>query len=131
MGYDPTYNGYSIFGEAVSIVVEPNPTAEQIESFFGVDGLFSLFGGNRGRVFMISGVFFEDDLDGLNNDEYVFDPSNTDGVSHGGLAPLFDTRGRTWPNVYCKGEIKIDPMGPKPFLGGVILPYKLIMRGLT
>lgn len=128
----PNYNGYPIFGTAVTMQVEPNPSAQQLEAFFGVPGQFSLFGGGRGRVFMISGVFYENEVGDLNNDEFVFDPGNPNGVATGGVAALFDTRGRTWPNVYCLGEFKPDPMGPKWAAGGGwVLPYKLIMRGLT
>jgi hypothetical protein len=127
----PTYGGYPIFGNAVSIVVEPNATAEQIEAFFGVGGNFILFGGARGRVFMISGCFVEDDIPSLNNDEFVFDPGNPNGVSAGGIAVLTDTRGRSWPNVYCKGEFKADPGGIHPAGGQFLLPYKLVMRGLS
>ena len=127
----PTYNGYPIFGYAVSIAVEPKPCAQQLEAFFGVPGAFALFGGGRGRAFMISGVFLEPDIDSLNNDEFIFDPGNSNGVSAGGVAVLTDTRGRSWPNVYCLGEIKPDSSGIHPAGGSVMLAYKLVMWGLT
>ena len=51
-----TLDGNSIFGTAVSVVHNPHPNAQQINHFFGIDGQQTLFGGTRGRTFIISGV---------------------------------------------------------------------------
>ena len=51
-----TLDGNSIFGNAVNVIHNPHPNAQQINHFFGIDGQQTLFGGTRGRRFVISGV---------------------------------------------------------------------------
>ena len=52
-----TYDGIAVFGRSVRIDESENPAAWQFASFFGLDGVFSLFGGTRGRAFVVRGVF--------------------------------------------------------------------------
>jgi hypothetical protein len=43
----PTLDGQLCFGVAVHMKVMLNPSAVQIVEFFGVDGLFAMYGGRR------------------------------------------------------------------------------------
>jgi hypothetical protein len=128
----PTYDGIPIFGEAVSMQHVPNATQHQIDAFFGVGGQISLFGGSRGRTFLISGVLIAtEDVDDpttigdLNSFEALI-LSYADGIAR----TLTDTRGRAWPFVFFRGEFSPDPMGPKPTDFGWALPYRMVMHGL-
>jgi hypothetical protein len=48
-----TLGGHAIFGNAVTVVHNPHPNAQQINQYFGIDGQQTLFGGTRGRAFVI------------------------------------------------------------------------------
>ena len=129
----PSYGGALIFGAAVSIRHVPNANAQQVDQFFGVTGTVTLFGGGRGRVFLVQGVLvaLEDGTDlqtisDLNALESVF-LSYADGIAR----TLIDTRGRIWTNVIFKGEFQPDPMGPKPTDFGWCIPYRAVFHGLT
>jgi hypothetical protein len=122
----PSYGGQPIFGLVTSMQSIDNPAANQADSFFGVGGTVNLFGGTRGRLFQISGVFEEEDIPGLNSDEAVI-RSFIDGIAR----TLIDTRGRSWSFVIFKGEYQPDPMGPRPSVQGWCLPYKMVMHGLS
>jgi hypothetical protein len=130
MLFTPTYGGVPIFGLAVRIEEVPGQASQQLEAFFGVGGLLSVFGGTRGRRFNVSGVLFDVDLPTLNDDEALF-MSFQDGIAR----VLSDTRGRDWPNVVYLGEFEPDPMGPRPaewgFGGGWALPYRAVFHGLS
>jgi hypothetical protein len=137
--YTPSYGGQPIFGAAVTIQQIPFQCAQQLESFFGVPGLLSVFGGPRGRTFNISGILYDIDLPTLNSDEDVFTPGVYGSVADGIARPLVDTRGRTWANVVYLGEFMPDPGGPRPGNWGAgsggwdgwILPYRAIFHGLS
>jgi len=131
----PTYGGAPIFGVAVRMQHIAEPCATQIESFFGVPGAFSVFGGTRSRVFQVEGCLFDFDIPSLNADEQIFTPGAPGSMADGIARDLFDSRGRTWNNVIFVGEFQPDPMGPKPAVfnggSGYILPYKAVFHGLT
>ena len=133
--YTPTYGGVPIFGTAVHIEQVPMQAAQQLEAFFGVPGLLSVFGGARGRTFQISGVLFDVDLPTLNLDEDVFTPGVNGNVADGIARPLADTRGRTWANVIYLGQFTPDPNGPRPAVwsgsSGWALPYRAVFHGLS
>jgi len=122
----PSYGGLPIFGLVTSMQAMMNPTAQQLDQFFGVSGNLALFGGTRGRVFAISGVFQEFSIPVLNADEAVV-RSFADGVAR----PLIDTRGQLWSNVIFEGQYVPDPLGPRPTDVGWALSYHMTMRGLT
>ncbi len=136
--YTPTYGGVPIFGLAVRIEQVPQQAAQQLDAFFGVPGMLSLFGGARGRTFSVSGVLFDVDLDTLNADEDVFTPGVSGTMADGIARPLFDTRGRTWANVVYIGQYQADSKGPQrgiwddggPVVGW-ILPYTAVFHGLS
>jgi hypothetical protein len=119
-----TYNSDSIFGLAVTIVHELNPPAEQLNAFFGVTGTQSLYGGLRGRVFLISGLLWGTDMGALNTAEAVY-LNYCDGKAR----TLVDTRGRTFPSVLLK---PLQPQGRVLQDGrGLFLPYRGVANGLA
>jgi len=122
-----TIDGSPVFGYAVNVVHNPHPNAQQINEFFGINGVQTLFGGSRGRTFMISGVLADVDLPSINDDEALL-LSYADGLPH----TLVDNRGRVWFNVIFRGEYQPFEQGPRWLAGGgYCLPYKLTMTGLT
>jgi hypothetical protein len=129
--FQPTYGGNAIFGLAPSMQFVPNPTAQQLEAFCGVSGNLGLFLGGRGSAILVKGLLFGADLGTLNIVEGVFQPSVSGNVADGVARQFFDTRGRTWPNVIFKGDFQPDPMGPKFYNGGYIIPYTAAFHSLT
>lgn len=121
-----TYDGSNIFGAAVQFLHVPHPNAQQINSFFGVSGTQGLYGGARGRTFLIRGILIGATMQDLNAAESVFQ-NYADGVAR----TLVDPRGRTWANVIFRGEFKPDPRGPHATAGGWALPYRAVFHGLT
>jgi hypothetical protein len=122
-----TLDGNPIFGYAVRVQHTPHPNSQQINEFFGVNGLQTLFGGTRGRTFLISGVLSAPDIPILNAVEATL-LSYADGLPH----TLVDNRGRTWFNVIFGGVYVPCATGPCPVAnGGWCLPYRLVMTGLT
>jgi hypothetical protein len=108
------------------MVHTPHACAQQVDAFFGVPGNISLFGGSRGRTFMIQGVLTDIGIFELNADEALIH-SFADGIAR----TLIDTRGQTWLNVVFLDEFQPDPVGPRPTDVGWCLPYRLVMHGLT
>ena len=92
----------------------------------GVPGQFALFGGGRGRAFMVRGVLYDVDIPSLNGDEALLG-TYADGIAR----TLIDTRGRAWSNVVFLGEMRPDAMGPRPSGDLVVLPYRAVFYGLT
>jgi hypothetical protein len=133
--YTPTYGGIPIFGLAVRIEQVPAEAAQQRDSFFGVPGMLSLFGGSRGRTFEVSGVLYDEEIEQLNEDEDVFTPGVENTLADGVSRTLFDTRGRSWANVVYLGQFQPDPLGPRPGSwgsgSGWILPYRAVFHGLS
>lgn len=60
-----TYDGAAIFGTALKVMMVVNPSAAQIDGFFGVTGRQNLYGGGRGRVFFLEGLLVGADMAGL------------------------------------------------------------------
>ena len=121
-----TYDGSNIFGAAVQFQQLAHPNAQQINTFFGVSGTQSLYGGGRGRMFLIKGILVGPTMQDLNASEAVFD-SYADGVAR----TLVDPRGRAWPNVIYRGEFIPDSRGPYATANGWAMPYKAVFHGLT
>ena len=133
--FTPTYGGVPIFGLAVQIQQVPRECSLQVDAFFGVQGLLSVFGGQRGRTFQVSGVLYDLDLAILNADEDVFTPGVSGSVADGIARTPVDTRGRSWANVIYVGQFQPDPMGPRPASSGGgsgwALPYRAVFHGLS
>ena len=121
-----TYDGINIFGAAVQFQHVAHPNAQQVNTFFGVNGTQTLFGGGRGRMFLIRGILLGSGVGDLNAAESVIQ-SYADGVAR----TLVDPRGRTWPNVIFRGEFIPDSRGPYPTATGWALPYRAVFHGLT
>lgn len=123
---DPTLDGVAAFGTACHVVHIPNATQNQVDAFFGVTGNVSLFGGGRGRVFEVTGVFVGEDLASAVAAEDLL-LSYADGIAR----QFSDTQGRSWPNVIFRGEYQPDPTGPKITDFGWCLPFRCVLHGLT
>jgi hypothetical protein len=89
-----TYNGFAIFGSAVSMSTADNTRESQTNTFFGLSGLETLDGGFRGRLTRVRGVLSGISALGLAEAEGLFRSYN-DGVAR----LLVDTSGTAWPNV--------------------------------
>jgi hypothetical protein len=121
-----TYGGVNIFGAATQFQHVAHPNAQQINTFFGVTGTQTLYGGGRGRMFLVRGILLGSTLTDLNGAEALFQ-SYADGISRA----LVDPRGRSWLNVIYRGEFVPDTRGPYPTAGGWALPYRAVFHGLT
>jgi hypothetical protein len=122
-----TLDGNPIFGYASTVVHTPHPNAQQLSACFGINGQQTLYGGTRGRSFLISGVFAGDSLLVINDAETAL-LTYADGLPH----TLVDNRGRTWNNVIFRGEYQPAAEGPRPLAGGGwCLPFKCVLEGLT
>jgi hypothetical protein len=122
------YGGYAVFGLAVKVQHTLSPSAQQVNSFFGISGSSLVYGGTRGRAFFVSGVLVAADLAALATAESTL-LSYDDGIAR----TLTDTWGRQWPNVVFRGQYQADPSGPQYLAGsaGWGLPYKAVFHGLT
>lgn len=121
-----TYDGASIFGAAVQFQHLPQPSAQQVNTYFGINGTQSLYGGGRGRMFVIRGVLQGATMADLNAAEAAI-LAYADGVAR----TLVDPRGRRWANVLFRGEFQPDPRGPLATAGGWAMPYRAIFHGLS
>lgn len=88
----PTYGGAAIFGRSVSIHTTNDPSAEQINHFFGLSGTERLYGGLTGRVTLASGVLAAETPAGLAAIREQFRAFETDGLAR----TLVDTLGVSW-----------------------------------
>lgn len=116
-----------MLGTACHCVHTPHESAVQRDSFFGVSGVLSLWGGGRGRSFHVSGILVSDS------------PSDVLAVQAAllsyddGIARTFtDTYGVAWPNVLVKaGTYRPHTEGIKPCTGGYGLGYSIVLEGLS
>ena len=122
----PRLDGYPCFGLVTSFQPSPIPARRQLDSYFGIPGQVSLFGGALGYRFQIAGVLQDYDIASLNND-IAFLLSFVDANVH----TLLDTSGNTWQNVQFDGEISFDPAGPLITVVGWIRGYSLQMFSLS
>lgn len=121
-----TYNGENIFGVATRCRHVVNPRAQQVDSYFGVNGVRVLDGGGRGRTFQVRGVLVGASMAELADAEARF-ADYADGVAR----VFVDSRGRSWSSVVFRGEFFADPSGPYPVSGGWGLPYRATFHGLV
>jgi hypothetical protein len=123
---DPLLDGADVFGTACHVIHSPVPVATQMDAFFGISGVVSLWGGSRGRTFQVDGVLVGEDLFTVIAAEGVL-LSYADGIAR----TFTDTQGRSWPNVIFEGEYQPSPEGPRPTDFGWCLPYRCTLRGLS
>jgi hypothetical protein len=120
-------DGSAIFGLSTKVIHNPNAVAHQESQFFGVNGTQTLFGGSRGRMFMISGV-----LVGSSFADIAAAEANLLSFADGNTHILVDNLGRTFQNVIFKGEYQPFDQGPRPLAGGgLALPFRAVLYGLT
>lgn len=91
------YDGSPIFGYANRLLPETNESASQRNAFFGVNGTQSLYGGSRGRTFVVRGVLV--DNSGNLAGQIALIESYNDGVGRT-LSDLVLTR--SWDKVIFK-----------------------------
>jgi len=126
MSFQATLDGDPVFGQANQVRMNPHPNAQQINAFFGVTGLQTLYGGGRGRTFMVSGVLVGEARSDIVNARADL-LSYADGQTH----TLVDTDGTSWDNVIFRGEFQPES-DPRPLAGGGwCLPFKCVMESLT
>lgn len=123
---NPTYGGLFIFGTACKVAHDPVPVVIQEDSFFGINGVVSLYGGSRGRTFVVSGVLVDEDPSSVSFDEQTL-LNFADGIAR----DFTDTTGVLWPNVLITGPYRRHPDGIRPTIGGYCLPYQIVLRGLS
>lgn len=121
-------DGVPIFGLAVSVKMQPNINAAQISAFFGLTGNQSLFGGGRGRGFMITGLLNGDSPAGCVVAEALL-LSYADGLAR----TLTDPTGVSWGQVVFHGEYTrtSNEQYLLAFDGSWLLPYRCVLYGLT
>jgi hypothetical protein len=124
-----TLDGAAVLGYAVHCREIPSATANQVASFFGLNGVVSLSGGSRGRVLEVTGVFFGNSISAIN-----FAEAALQNFADGNVHTLADDRGRVYPYVIFRNEIQPDPTGPHPTSwngGGWTLSYSAAFHSLT
>lgn len=88
------YGGSALFGNSVVCKVMPHESAAQKSAYFGVNGQFNLWGGQRGAMIEVRGVLVADtysDLSGLIQSIKSCD----DGVGR----PFVDSYGNVYNNT--------------------------------
>jgi len=126
------YGGESIFGVCTSFVPSFEPTAEQLNAFFGVNGVQAIHGGERGVTVLISGVFF-----GLTEGDVVNQEGLMLSYRDGIARTLVDNFGRVYPNVLLTSTYQPWEHGVKPAylmsggpISGFAMSYKMVARSL-
>ncbi len=121
-------DGSNVFGVCVHVQHEPHPNVQQINEFFGVNGTQTVYGGTRGRTFLITGLLPSFGYYGIAFAENAL-LSFADGLPH----QFTDTLGRVWSNVIYRGEYQPSPGGPKLGAGGDewFLPYKTVLSAMV
>lgn len=117
----PTYDGIDIFGGAVKVRMDVNPSAAQLNEFFGVAGQQSLYGGGRGRVFLVEGLLTAPDPASLQA-AVALVLSYDDGIGRVFSHPVYGA----WPMVVFRRFQPGDRV-----LFGYALPYKAQFDGLV
>jgi hypothetical protein len=120
----PSYDGTYLFGRSVTVVMDQNPTEKQYNTFFGISGVLSLWGGGRGRLFMISGVLTGSDATALAAARALI-LSYDDGLAR----VLVDTLGVAWPGVIFD-RFQQDGRILQLAGGGLAMPYRASFIGL-
>lgn len=123
-------DGADVFGLATRFKWMPNPTAQQINEFFGVSGLQSLFGGERGSVLTVTGVFF-----GASAADVIAQETRLLTYRDGIARTITDNWGTVYPGFIFSGRYQRDDSNITPArtsfgLWGWGLPYTVVFEGL-
>ena len=123
----PTYNGLPVFGVACSIDMVPNANAAQVAAFFGVQGVQSMDGGGRGRVFEVRGLMY-----GSTPLDVQLMQQQLEQFADGTARILVDTTGGVWPNVVYRREFQWElKYAWSGTLNAWCRPYRTVLHGLT
>lgn len=119
------FGGTNIFGTAIQCRRVDHPPANQVITFFGVNGTVTVFGGSRGRLWNIQGV-----LVGVNSLDIAAQEALID-TYNDGLARVFtDTYGTNWAAVVYRGGYQ-QTEKPGFTENGIVQPYRMSLHGLV
>jgi hypothetical protein len=120
----PTLDGIPVFGLVTKFTPEFHPAAVQESAFFGQDGILALWGGKRGAVFHIEGVFQEANPIIIN-----LDIAAIMAFAGPGLHQLIDTSGNIWNNVLFRGRLQAGHCA-YPNANGYVRTYSMMLESL-
>ena len=120
-----TLDGSSVFGSAVVVNYDPQPTAAQENTFFGLSGAQVLDGGKRPRMIQVRGV-----LSGANYAAVVAAETALNAYVDGAVHTLVDNFGRSLSSVRLVGKLRPDPTGIKRSNLGYSMAYTLMLQDL-
>lgn len=118
------YDGFSL-GRSVQVDMIPNPDEFQLTSFFGVSGVYSLWGGGRGRIFNVRAVAAGTDESELFALRAVL-LSYADGI--GRVFAEREVPAVLWPDVVFTGIFRWSGNSGSGH-GGVCRPYEAVFAG--
>lgn len=116
------FGGATIFGRSVDTRMEPYPAEFQAATFFGVSGVYRLFGGTRGRRITVSGVLYGDTIPDVYVARDLF-ATYCDGIGR----TLHDEKGNDWYDVVFTGVFSEGRLCAGH--GGWCLPYTAEFEG--
>ena len=119
-----TLNGLDVFGLAVHAQHLPDDPVIQENHYFGVSGIQSLYGGQPGRRFRVTGLLPGSSPAGCKASEAALLA-----LGNGVAYTFVDSWGVAWPNVLLEHYVP-DAEGPKSTDWGWVLPYECELRGL-
>jgi hypothetical protein len=107
----PTFNGVAIFGRSPTVISIKEPSAEQLNHFFGLHGVERIGGGNVGRITRVTGVLYGSTSVNLLAARLLITSYDDDNAY-----TLIDTLGQSWPHVVMRqfdpnGRILVDSRG--------------------
>jgi hypothetical protein len=114
------FHGGAIFGVAVNCQIVKNPSAAQVDAFFGVSGQQSLHGGGRGRAIVVSFLLTSVSFDLATQVNLI--ESYDDGIGR----VFQDDMGRLFPIVVFR---RLEPEGR--LMPGPCRKYKAFFESLT
>lgn len=114
-----TYGGSAIFGAAVRILPSMAGIRVKRSGFFGLEGIFQIYGGGAGGTITVDGILYSATPDGVDTLLTTFQ-SYADGVAR----TLVDTTGTSWPNVVLDTVIPTGQRYVNGITGNYELPYK-------
>lgn len=124
------FGGASIFGAVSRVTMTVAPSAQQVNAFFGVEGNQFLWGGSRGRVFLVEGIFVDTDIPSV-----MAQQANLLSYADGIARVFTDNQGTDWPNVVFDGTYTPEQGGALPVTmaggDGWGLRFKCVLKGLT
>jgi hypothetical protein len=115
-----TYGGVAIFGYASRLVPQTNESASQKNEFFGVKGVQSLYGGGRGRTFVVRFVLVD------NHGDLASQIATIENYDDGIGRTLAETvLGRSWDHVIFKQAKQVS----ERILAGPVVEYEAYLEG--